>query len=113
MKASRDDLRLKKIYRRLSRCRQLGGLVPVLRLGVPLRYKASKLEYTLKIFFTFCQNGKDCYCNGDRLSVNDKNVPISYFGADLIILGRFNTLYLTELKHKCHGFPYEAVEHRS
>ena len=24
----------------------------------------------------FCQNGKDCYWNGDRLSMNDKNVYI-------------------------------------
>ena len=30
-------------------CKQLGGLVPVFRLGVPLRYKASKLWYALKI----------------------------------------------------------------
>ena len=30
------------IYRRLSRCMQLGGLVPVIRLGVPIRCKASK-----------------------------------------------------------------------
>ena len=28
------------IYRRLSRCMQLGGLVPVIRLGVPIRCKA-------------------------------------------------------------------------
>ena len=28
---------------------QLVGLVPVLRLGVPVRYKASKLWYPLKI----------------------------------------------------------------
>ena len=37
------------IYRRLLRFRQLGGLVPVVRLGISLRYKASNLEYPLKI----------------------------------------------------------------
>ena len=37
------------VYRRLSSCKQLGGLVPVFRLGVPLRYEASKLRYSLKI----------------------------------------------------------------
>ena len=37
------------IHRWLSRSRQLGGLVPVFRLGVPLRCKASKLEYPLRI----------------------------------------------------------------
>ena len=42
------------IHRWLSRCKQLGGLVPVVRLGVPLlgvllRYKASKLRYPLNI----------------------------------------------------------------
>ena len=35
------------INRRLSRCKQLGGLIPVVRLGVPLRYKASKSGYPL------------------------------------------------------------------
>ena len=29
------------IYRRFLRSRQLGGLVPVFRLGVPLRYEAN------------------------------------------------------------------------
>ena len=38
-----------KIYRRFSRSKQLGGLVPVLWLGVPLRCKASKLWFPLKI----------------------------------------------------------------
>ena len=33
----------------MSRSRQLGGLVPALRLGVPLRCKAGKLEYLLRI----------------------------------------------------------------
>ena len=37
------------IYRRLSRCKQLGGLVLVIRLGVPLRCKAGKLVYPLNI----------------------------------------------------------------
>ena len=37
------------IYRRLLWSRQLGGLVPVFRLGFPLRCKASKLEYPLRI----------------------------------------------------------------
>ena len=44
-------------YRRLSRSKQLGGLVPVLRLGVPLRCKATKLEYPLllnqKLYHTY------------------------------------------------------------
>ena len=35
--------------RRLLRCKQLGGLVPGFRLGVPLRYKKGKLGYPLKI----------------------------------------------------------------
>ena len=35
------------IYRRLSRYKQLGELEPVARLGVLLRYKASKLCYPL------------------------------------------------------------------
>ena len=39
-----------EIYRRLLRSRQLGGLVPVFRLGVSLRSKASKLENMTKIF---------------------------------------------------------------
>ena len=37
------------IYSRFSRSRQLGGRMPVFRLGVPPRYKASKLWYSLKI----------------------------------------------------------------
>ena len=37
------------IHRRLSRCKQLGGLVLVVWLGVPLRCKASKLGYPLNI----------------------------------------------------------------
>ena len=37
------------IYRRLSRCKQLGELVPVFRLWVSPRYKTSKLWYPLKI----------------------------------------------------------------
>ena len=39
------------IYRRLSRSCQLVGLVPVFRLGggIPLRCKASKLRYPLRI----------------------------------------------------------------
>ena len=40
---------LRCIHRRLSRSRQLGGLVPVVRLGVPIRCKAGKLKYPLKI----------------------------------------------------------------
>ena len=32
-----------KIYRRLSRCKQLGGLLP----GVPLRYKVGKSVYVV------------------------------------------------------------------
>ena len=45
----------KYIQRWLSRCKQLRGLVPVVRLGVPLRCKASKLWYPLKIplFFSW------------------------------------------------------------
>ena len=39
--------RLSSIYRRLLRSWQLGGLVLVFRLGVPLRCKASKLWYPL------------------------------------------------------------------
>ena len=42
-------LNKKEIYKRLSRCKQLGGLVPVVRLGVPLRCKASKFGYPLNI----------------------------------------------------------------
>ena len=37
------------IHRWLSGSRQLGRLVLVFRLGVPLRCKASKLEYPLRI----------------------------------------------------------------
>ena len=37
------------IYRRLSRSWQLGGIVPVFRRGVPLRCKASKLWYPIRI----------------------------------------------------------------
>ena len=40
---------LLRIYRWLSRSKQLGVLVPVLWLGVPLRFKVSKLEYPLRI----------------------------------------------------------------
>ena len=36
------------IHRRLSRCMQIGGLVPVVCLGVPPRYKASKLCNSLR-----------------------------------------------------------------
>ena len=48
-KLNKLEIDAKNIYRRLSRCKQLGGLVPVFRLGVPIRYKASKLWYSLKI----------------------------------------------------------------
>ena len=46
-----------KIYRRLSKYKQLGGLIPVLWLGVPLRCKATKLvslvkHETLSIYVT-------------------------------------------------------------
>ena len=41
--------RVALIYRWLWRSRQLGRLVPVFILGVPLRCKASKLEYPLRI----------------------------------------------------------------
>ena len=37
------------MYRRLSRSRELGGLVLFFRLRVPLRCKASKREYPLRI----------------------------------------------------------------
>ena len=39
------------IHRRLLRYKQLGGLEPVARLGVPLRYKASKLCYPIRNTF--------------------------------------------------------------
>ena len=47
---------LSSIHRQLSRCKQLGGLVPVFRMGVPPRHKASKLCYkcgTLSIHALF------------------------------------------------------------
>ena len=37
-----------QIYRRLSRCKQLGGWVPALRLGIPLRYNSCELCYPLR-----------------------------------------------------------------
>ena len=62
------------IFRRLSRYKQHGGLVPVSWLGVPLRYKASKLWYPLKIpplykkrvFVQFCLESVcvGCFCFG-------------------------------------------------
>ena len=41
------------INRWLSRSRQLGDLVPVFSLGVPLRRKASKLEYSCIVILFF------------------------------------------------------------
>ena len=42
------------IYRWLSRNEQLGGLVPAFRLGVPLRYRASKLWNPLFFSLSGC-----------------------------------------------------------
>ena len=47
--ASRSTSFIGNINRRLSRWKQLGGLVPVCRLGVPLRCKAGKLKYPQRI----------------------------------------------------------------
>ena len=45
----RDKKMTSHINRRMSRSKHLGGLVPVFRLGVSMRCKASKLEYPLRI----------------------------------------------------------------
>ena len=55
------------IYRRLSRWKQLGGLVPVLWLGVPPRCKASKLKYSYLQVFIYKSR---YYSLHDRLSMN-------------------------------------------
>ena len=64
IRRSKNWILEKWIYRRLSRCKQLGGLVPVFRLGVPLRYKASKLWYPLKIPLLY-----KCYKSVQRFRV--------------------------------------------
>ena len=44
------------IKRRLSRCKQLRGLVPVVRLGVPLRCKAGKLVDNGPVVLNVCSS---------------------------------------------------------
>ena len=51
-------------YRRLSRCKQLGGLVRVSWLGVPPRYKASKFCYPLKTILASWLNSHLLACHG-------------------------------------------------